>query len=249
MNHLRGYLHPGLTRYEHDASPAAGAHVLHVMAREAHAAHHVGLKEPQPIRVADIGEWLRLDEAEVADEDIYCGHAGEEHGAALRIAESATTPLTRAAGTSRRSASIAAGTRASLRPLITTSAPSAASARAVAQPMPAVEPVTSARLSSIPRSMSRSPVSMRSINPRHRRAHSHYSVPRQTRRTRKLDYTLKVAIRSVRRNGLPARPRPGQHARPVERGLSLHPQSLPALSQRRIQNAAAPARHDLHERR
>src|SRR3569833_1965837 len=44
MNHLRGYLHPGLTRYEHDASPAAGAHVLHVMAREAHAAHHVGLK-------------------------------------------------------------------------------------------------------------------------------------------------------------------------------------------------------------
>src|SRR3569833_2512569 len=29
MNHLRGYLPPGLTRYEHDASPAAGAHVLH----------------------------------------------------------------------------------------------------------------------------------------------------------------------------------------------------------------------------
>src|SRR3569832_1288536 len=102
-------------------------------------------------------------------------------GAASALPRSATTPLTRAAGTLRRSASNAAVTRASLRPLITTSAPSAASARAVAQPMPAVDPVTSARLSSIPRSMNRTPESMRSINLRHRRARSHYSAPRQTR--------------------------------------------------------------------
>src|SRR5207247_7054299 len=45
-----------------------------------------------------------------------------------------------------RMAAMASVTRASLRPLTTTRAPSAASALAMAKPIPAVEPVTSASL-------------------------------------------------------------------------------------------------------
>ena len=54
-------------------------------------------------------------------------------------------------------AATASATRASVRPLTMTRAPSAASALAMARPMPAVEPVTSASLSVSCRSMAFSP--------------------------------------------------------------------------------------------
>src|SRR5262245_42381740 len=71
----------------------------------------------------------------------------------LAPARSAATPSTSAPGTSARICASAPSTRAWVRPLTTTRAPSAASSRAVANPMPAVEPVTTARLPVSPRSM------------------------------------------------------------------------------------------------
>jgi hypothetical protein len=62
------------------------------------------------------------------------------------VATSAATPSAVAPGTSARNAATAAATLSCLRPLITTRAPAAARPRAMAWPMPAVEPVTSAVL-------------------------------------------------------------------------------------------------------
>jgi hypothetical protein len=61
-------------------------------------------------------------------------------------ARSAGIPSTRLRGTAPLSRSTAAATLSPLRPLITTAAPACASPRAIAKPMPAVDPVTMARL-------------------------------------------------------------------------------------------------------
>ena len=41
-----------------------------VVAGEPNAAHHVRLEEAQPVGVADLLEWLRLEDAEVVDEHV-----------------------------------------------------------------------------------------------------------------------------------------------------------------------------------
>ena len=43
------------------------------MAGQPHAAHDVDLEEPQPILVGDLVERLRLEDAEVVDQDVYLG--------------------------------------------------------------------------------------------------------------------------------------------------------------------------------
>ncbi len=63
------------------------------------------------------------------------------------VPRSAATPRASAFGTRWRIFPRAAATRASVRPLITTLAPSAAKAMAIASPIPAVEPDTTAVLS------------------------------------------------------------------------------------------------------
>src|SRR3989449_11097784 len=64
------------------------------------------------------------------------------------VPRSAATPETcaPAPGAARRTSAVAARTRDSVRPFTMTAAPSRASARAMARPMPAVEPVTTAVL-------------------------------------------------------------------------------------------------------
>ena len=69
------------------------------------------------------------------------------------VARSAATPSADTPATSPRSLDSASSTRASVRPLRVTVAPSAASARAVAKPIPAVDPVTSALFPFKPSSM------------------------------------------------------------------------------------------------
>jgi hypothetical protein len=66
---------------------------------------------------------------------------------------SADTPVTAPPGSSAFNRATAAFTRGAVRPLMVTCAPSAARARAAANPMPAVEPVTRARLPCNPRSI------------------------------------------------------------------------------------------------
>src|SRR5258705_11337830 len=67
--------------------------------------------------------------------------------AASAVERSRASASSLADGTPSRMAAIASATRASLRPLMITRAPSAASSLAMAKPMPAVEPLTSASLS------------------------------------------------------------------------------------------------------
>ena len=69
------------------------------------------------------------------------------------LPRSAAIPWTTAPDTSCFSRAVTASTRASVRPLTVTTAPSRARARAVANPMPAVDPVTSARFPFSPRSI------------------------------------------------------------------------------------------------
>src|SRR2546422_1013745 len=71
----------------------------------------------------------------------------------LALPRSAATPRAPAPPARPRMRSTADDTRASVRPLTTTAAPSSASAVAIANPMPAVEPVTTAVFPSSPRSI------------------------------------------------------------------------------------------------
>ena len=84
------------------------------------------------------------------------------------VPKSAATPRNSAFATRWRILSSAAATRASVRPLTTTFAPSAARAVAIANPIPAVEPDTTAALPRSPRSISCLRLILRISGPRAR---------------------------------------------------------------------------------
>ena len=50
-------------------------HARQVVARQAHAAHHVDLEEALPVLVRDLHERLRLEDADVVDQDVGFGTA------------------------------------------------------------------------------------------------------------------------------------------------------------------------------
>ena len=129
------------------------AHPGHVVPRQPHAAEHVDLEEPQPVLVGDLLERLRLEDAHVVDEDVHVGSAATSRRTPRRC-----RGPPRRRRPSRRDARQPGWpdawlTRSCVRPFTVTCAPSRASARAAAKPMPAVEPVTSARFPVSPRSM------------------------------------------------------------------------------------------------
>jgi hypothetical protein len=128
-------------------------HARQVMTRQAHAAHEVDLDHPLPLIVRDLLERVRLEDAEIVDQDRDLGEAGQRQLRAPNGAEVGGQRLEVAAGWAAAMAAIASATRASVRPLTITRAPSAASVLATARPMPAVEPVTRASLPAICRSM------------------------------------------------------------------------------------------------
>ena len=78
VNHLGGSSNAGFTRQEEDASPTALDHFRCVVPRHADGAHHVDLEEPLPIVIRDFEERLRLEDAEVVDEDVGIGDFSNE---------------------------------------------------------------------------------------------------------------------------------------------------------------------------
>src|SRR5262249_10264590 len=65
------------------AAPAAIRHALRIVTRQAYARIHVHLEEAAPFLVGDIEEGLRLEDAEVVDEDVVAGHGLDKGGSAL----------------------------------------------------------------------------------------------------------------------------------------------------------------------
>ena len=149
VDHLHGNVHGRFARDENDAPPSGSLHLRQPIAAQPHAAHEIDLDEGAPIGVGDLLEGLDFVSAQVVNQDIHIRESFQGGITPRRRRErSATRPSRRAAGWSRRIASSAVTTRASVRPFTTTRAPSAASPLAMAKPIPAVEPVTSASLPS-----------------------------------------------------------------------------------------------------
>ena len=128
---------------------------------ELNAAHDVDLDHARPVGVADVVERLGLVDPEIVDQDVdvrvAAGWPGREPAAVPRSAANRIEGRGRVALPKWYWMAPAWGTRSAVLPLTITRAPSPASAEAIASPMPAVEPVTSARLPASCRSMSLPP--------------------------------------------------------------------------------------------
>jgi hypothetical protein len=125
--------------------------VRRIAAGESYAAQDIDLEEAPPILVRDLEERFLLEDADVVDENVDLGNARQERiGALLGATSAATPPAASPVSASRASARSTLSWR---RPLTMTAAPSSASALAIAKPIPAVDPVTSARRPRRSRSM------------------------------------------------------------------------------------------------
>ena len=122
------------------------------MAGETHPAQNIDLKEPKPIGVRDVLERLRLEDAEVVDQDLDVGMAADQFLDRLSRPKVPGESNKIAAGLALSSPT-AFSTPLRERPVTMTRAPSRARPAAIAAPMPAVLPVTSARLPLSLRSM------------------------------------------------------------------------------------------------
>ena len=117
---------------------------------QAHAAQHVDLEKPQPVGVGDLLERLRLEDAEVVDDDFDVREAsrhlvGGRSGRPRSPANVSTVPPACAHGPP-----LASRTAASVPAVHVTRAPSRSNASAESQrPIPAVLPLTSASLTSV----------------------------------------------------------------------------------------------------
>ena len=142
MNHFRRNVDGGFAGDEDDSAPAGAEHGGQVMPGETDAAHEVGLDDGAPIGVGDFARrvWGRRHPRLLTRMSTW----GNRAMSASVTAGSARSPAKSRRGGRPRAAS---ATRDSVRPFTITRAPSAASARAIARPMPAVEPVTKASLS------------------------------------------------------------------------------------------------------
>lgn len=146
VDHVGGDIEGRLRRHEHHAAPAALGHAAGPGARQADAGEDVDLEIAAPFLIGRIEEVARAEDTEVVDEDVAIGLGFGQRRAAFGGAEVAGVADETAAGYRRASAGRRRCTASSLRPLITTAAPLAASPLAMARPMPAVEPVTTASL-------------------------------------------------------------------------------------------------------
>src|ERR1700688_447781 len=70
MNHLGRNLHRRFAGDKNDSSPVALLHARKMMPAEPHPAHHIDLEKPQPIRIRDFLERLRLKDTEIVDQNI-----------------------------------------------------------------------------------------------------------------------------------------------------------------------------------
>ena len=75
LDHLGRYVEPGFAGDENDAAPAVLHHAREIVAGETNAAHDIGVEEPLPILVGDGLEGLRLEDAEIVNQDVGIAHA------------------------------------------------------------------------------------------------------------------------------------------------------------------------------
>jgi hypothetical protein len=76
VDHLPGDDDGGVARHEHHPAPPALAHARQIPARETDAGEHVDLPVAPPRVVVDLEHGLRLEDAEVVDEDVDVGERG-----------------------------------------------------------------------------------------------------------------------------------------------------------------------------
>jgi hypothetical protein len=126
------------------------AHASTIMAREAHAPHDVGFEQANPIFIRNFLERFLRKCPCYRSGRLLCELLGSISRNSIRKISSHTRDI--GAGMSFSDFGDG-GVYAFLRSLATTDAPSAVSTRPVAGPIPAVEPVTNALLSSNCRSM------------------------------------------------------------------------------------------------
>src|SRR5262249_37582062 len=105
--------------------------------READAGQNVDLEHPPPPVIVDVEGRLGPEDAYVIDQESTCGTRSKICCAPALVATSAVIPFA-------PSCAATASTRAGSIPFTMTSAPARASISAIALPIPAVEPVTSA---------------------------------------------------------------------------------------------------------
>jgi hypothetical protein len=70
LHHLAGLEPAGHAAVEHHPAPAAIDHSRHIVPRQSHAGHHVGLDEAPPVLVGDVEEARNLGRTGVADENV-----------------------------------------------------------------------------------------------------------------------------------------------------------------------------------
>jgi hypothetical protein len=107
-----------------------------VVAGEPDAGHDVGLEDGEPVLVLDLEDRLGGEGAGVVDEDV---DVGGNRSVRISVPSAVPTSAATAPWAPRRAAACFAVV--SVRPLTTTSAPAAMKDRAMASPIPAVEPV------------------------------------------------------------------------------------------------------------
>ena len=124
------------------------------MAGEPDAAHNVDLEEPHPVGVGDLLEGLRLEDPDVVDQDVHVGDLANQILHAVGGGQVGIHARDLAAASQAPDLLHGLLDPLPVRPLTTTEAPSRYSPAAAANPIPAVEPVTNARLPRSCRSMS-----------------------------------------------------------------------------------------------
>ena len=112
-----------------------------------HAAHHVDLEQALPFFVGgDLLEGLGLEDAEVVDEDVGLADGAGQRWCSRRIRTGRQRRRRRRSRDRCAQPGEPASTDACVRPLIVTIASRPPRRRAIAKPIPAVDPVTTARL-------------------------------------------------------------------------------------------------------
>ena len=140
MNHFLGSVNSALAADENDPPPLPLHHAGKIGPTEANAAEDIDLEVSPPFSVGNFLERFGLINSQVVNEDIHCRKTFEQLFGRLRRGKISSKPLDFGSWHSLLNLFEADVTALLDRPFTMTCAPSAASWRATAKPMPLVDP-------------------------------------------------------------------------------------------------------------
>src|SRR5437879_2116247 len=144
VHHFRRNLNPRFARYEKDTAPVPFQHPCEIVSREPHSALTFISKRRYQSASGISANGLGSKMPTLFTSTSTAGSFAITASAPAEPEKSAAMPSTFAAAAWDRIASTAASTRSCVRPFTWTCAPSLASDLAIANPIPAVDPVTRA---------------------------------------------------------------------------------------------------------